>query len=324
MIYPPSMEFLDHEASDDMSRTITIRNRAFTLIELLVVIAVIAVLIALLLPAVQQAREAARRTQCKNNLKQIGVALHSYADLQGTLPPGYVSNFTSTGDDLGAGWGWAGMLMPQLDQIPVFQAINFSSGIESAVNASIRIKTFPVLLCPSDDALARWPAKTYDPATGIPHNLICEVGSSNFVGMYGVSEPGVDGEGVFFRNSKVLLRDITDGLSQTIAVGERSHRLGEATWTGSVTGALLAGDPSDGVGQIVPEHGSGMVLGHAGENRGPGDPRSDANMFYSRHSGGGVQFLFADGHVSYLSPSFDYHTYLALATRAGGEVSGGE
>ena len=305
-------------------RTTTILKRAFTLIELLVVIAIIAMLIALLLPAVQQAREAARRSQCKNNLKQLGIALHNYADQHNTLPPGYVSSFTSTGDDLGAGWGWAAMLMPQLDQAPAFQSINFSLGIEVSANANVRIQTFPVLLCPSDDARGQWPAKHYDPATGTPLSAICDVGSSNFVGMYGVSEPGVDGEGLFFRNSGVTFRDITDGLSQTIAVGERSHRLGEATWTGSVTGALLAGDPSDGIGQVVPEHGSGMVLGHAGERHGPGDPRSDANQFYSRHSGGGVHFLFADGHVSSLGTSLDYHTYTALATRAGGEVVSGD
>ena len=302
----------------------TKRSTGFTLIELLVSIAIIAVLIALLLPAVQQAREAARRTQCKNNLKQLGVALHNYVDLHKVLPPGYVSSFTATGDDLGPGWSWAAMLMPQLDQTPAYQLIDFSSGIEKATNATIRLKTFSVFLCPSDDAISQWPAKSYDPSTGVPLNVICEVGSSNYVGMYGISEPGVDGEGVFFRNSNVSFADITDGLSQTIAIGERSHRLGEATWTGSVTGALLAGDPSDGVGQIVPEHGSGMVLGHAGEGHSPGDPRSDANQFYSRHSGGGVHFLFADGHISFLGSSLDYHTYLALATRAGGEVVSGE
>jgi prepilin-type processing-associated H-X9-DG protein/prepilin-type N-terminal cleavage/methylation domain-containing protein len=296
----------------------------FTLIELLVVIAIIAILIALLLPAVQQAREAARRTQCRNYLKQFGLALHNYADQHNTLPPGYVSLFDASGNDTGPGWGWCSMLLPQLDQTPAFQSINFSAAIEDPVNATIRVQNFAILLCPSDDALAQWPAKRYDPSTGTPLNAICNVGSTNYVGMFGISEPGVDGEGLFYRNSKINFRDITDGLSQTIALGERSHRLGEATWVGSVTGALLAGDPSDGVGQIVPEHGSGMVLGHVGERHGPGDPSSDANQFYSRHSGGGVNFLFADGHVSFLARSFDYATYLALATRAGVEVISSE
>jgi len=130
--------------------------------------------------------------------------------------------------------------------------------------------------------------------TGRLLNVICDVGSSNYAGMYGISEPGVDGEGVFFRNSRVSFRDITDGLSHTIPVGKRSHRLGEATLTGSVTGALQARDPSDEIGQMVPEHGSRMTLGHVGERRGPADPRSDASHFFSRHYGNGVQFLFAE------------------------------
>ncbi len=296
----------------------------FTLIELLVVIAIIAILIALLLPAVQQAREAARRTQCRNNLKQLGLALHNYHDAHKTLPPGYVSLYDSNGNDLGPGWGWCSFLLPEMEQSTAYQQIDFNRGIETSGNSAIRIRTFPAFHCPTDDSREYWAAKRYDPATGTPLNAICDVGSTNYVGMYGISEPGVDGEGVFFRNSKVNFRDITDGLSQTIVIGERSHRLGEATWTGSVTGALLAGDPSDGIGQVVAEHGSGMILGHAGERHGPGDPRSDANQFYSRHSGGGVHFLFADGHVSFLSSSFDYKTYLALATRGGGENAGGE
>ena len=300
------------------------RSSGFTLIELLVVIAIIAILIALLLPAVQQAREAARRTQCKNNLKQLGIALHNYHDMHRTLPPGYVSLYDGSGTDTGPGWGWCSFLLPEMDQSTAYQRINFNLGIESASNSNVRVLTFTAFQCPSDDLRNAWSARRYDPATGAPLDVICDVGATNYVGMYGISEPGVDGEGIFFRNSKVNFKDITDGLSQTIAVGERSHRLGEATWTGSVTGALLAGDPSDGIGQLVPEHGSGMVLGHAGERHGPGDPRSDANQFYSRHSGGGVQFLFADGHVSFLSSSLDYRTYLALSTRAASDTVNGD
>src|SRR5258706_7124903 len=90
-------------------------RRAFTLIELLVVIAIIAVLVAILLPAVQQAREAARRTQCKNNLKQIGIALQDYHGIFTRFPPGYVSNFDASGTDTGTGWGWGAMLLPQIE-----------------------------------------------------------------------------------------------------------------------------------------------------------------------------------------------------------------
>src|SRR3989449_6020416 len=96
------------------------RSRGFTLVELLVVIAIIGVLIALLLPAVQAAREAARRAQCVNNLKQMGLALHNYESTNRTLPPGYVSAFDSAGTDLGAGWGWASMILPQMEQTNTF------------------------------------------------------------------------------------------------------------------------------------------------------------------------------------------------------------
>jgi prepilin-type N-terminal cleavage/methylation domain-containing protein len=103
----------------------TSRIRAFTLIELLVVISIISLLIALLLPAVQAAREAARRTQCVNNLKQIGLALHQYESPNHIFPPGYVSNFDAAGNDTGPGWGWAGLLLAQVEQKPLFDAVNF-------------------------------------------------------------------------------------------------------------------------------------------------------------------------------------------------------
>src|SRR5881275_927694 len=91
-------------------------SRAFTLIELLVVISIIGLLVALLLPAVQAARESARRTQCVNNLKQLGLAFNIYEGIHQTLPPGYISAFDATGTDLGPGWGWASMMLPQLEQ----------------------------------------------------------------------------------------------------------------------------------------------------------------------------------------------------------------
>jgi prepilin-type N-terminal cleavage/methylation domain-containing protein/prepilin-type processing-associated H-X9-DG protein len=295
-------------------------QRGFTLIELLVVMAIIGVLIALLLPAVQAAREAARRAQCVNNLKQIGIALHNYDQAYQTFPPGYVENVSSTGDDLGPGWGWASMLLPQLEQAPIFSSINFNLAVERAENLTVRLAQIGVFLCPSDSVKPEWWAQSRDPITGQPIARICQVAPSNYVGMYGTTEPGVNGDGLFFRNSQVSLRDITDGTAQTIAIGERAHNLGEATWTGSVTGAILFPDDGDGVGYPRPENSSGMILGHAGERKGPGDPNSDVNQFYSRHNGRGVNFLFADGHISFLKSTMDYRSYLALATRAGGEA----
>ena len=135
--------------------------------------------------------------------------------------------------------------------------------------------------------------------------------SANYVGVYGVNEPGVDGEGVFFRNSTVRIADITDGTSQTLIVGERSHDLAPATWVGAVTGA-----------EIFPYNSSNMVLGHTGESLGPAVPH-EANNFSSRHNGG-VNFVFADGHVVYLTNSVSQSVYQALSTRAGDEPVGGD
>lgn len=295
-------------------------RRAFTLIELLVVIALIGVLIGLLLPAVQAAREAARRAQCVNNLKQIGLALHTYEGSHQTFPSGYVSNFNATGDDMGPGWGWAAMLLPQFEQTPLFNAINFQRAIEDPANLTSRLPNVNNLLCPSDPTANVYWAIDRDATTGAPVRNICQVAPSNYVGMYGNGEPGPSGDGLFFRNSKVGLRDITDGTAQTLAVGERSHRLGEATWVGSVANAIMFPTDNDDIGRYRTETSSGMVLGHVGEGVGPGDRRGDVNQFFSLHSGSGVNFLFADGHVSFLKSSMNYRTYQALATRARGDL----
>ncbi len=298
--------------------------RGFTLIELLVVIAIIAILIALLLPAVQAAREAARRAQCVNNLKQIGLAVANYEQAQKVLPPGYVSNFDGSGNDTGPGWGWASMILPQMEQAPLFNAVNFNLPVEAPANGTGRLATVAAFLCPSDPSPPIVSAVRRDLGTGAETGTICQLAPANYVGVNGISEPGPDGEGVFFRGSTVALRDVTDGSSQTIFVGERSLRLGGGTtWAGSVTGAVLY--PSgNGVGRPVTELAPGLVLGHVGERVGPGDRNSEVNQFYSLHSGRGVNFLFGDAHVAYLKSTIDYKSYLALSTRAGGEVVAGD
>ena len=298
---------------------------AFTLIELLVVIAIIAILVALLLPAIQAARESARRTACMNHLRQIGLALVNYESAKNSLPSGYVSAFQiSNGLDTGPGWGWATLLLPHLEESTLSGRLTFSRGIEDPANADARVTLVSVYLCPSDTVVPVWSA--YKEAGSIdPANKICDVASANYVGMFGSGEPGIDGNGLFFRNSHVRFRDITDGSSHTIAVGERSHLLGEATWVGSITGAQLAPGPddNDGVGTFEVEHGSTMILGQSGEHKSPGDPTGETDMFYSRHAGG-VNFVFADAHVASLSPEIDPNVFEALSTRAGGETISGE
>jgi prepilin-type N-terminal cleavage/methylation domain-containing protein/prepilin-type processing-associated H-X9-DG protein len=297
-------------------------RRAFTLVELLVVIAVIGILIAILLPAVQAAREAARRSQCSNNLKQLGIALISYHDSQRAFPAGYISNFDASGNDTGPGWGWAALMLPQIEQGNLYNSINFKLPIEAPSNTA-RLQAIPTLLCPSDEVEPYWNAESRD-ASGNPTGVICQLAPANYVAVYGTSDPGVDGDGMFYRNSGVAFKDITDGSANTIALGERSHRLGEAAWAGSVTGTMLFPDPSEGeVGKPRLELASGMVLGHVGLGNGPNSPNSEINQFYSLHNQG-VEFVFADGHVKFIPDTIDYQVYRAMATIAGGEPAGGD
>src|SRR5829696_3724580 len=126
-----------------------LNRRAFTLVELLVVIAIIGILVALLLPAIQAAREAARRSQCKNNLKQIGLALHNYESARGSFPPGFVSRAaTVDGPGLGPGWGWATHILPYLEESTL--NIDLKREITDPLYDEIRIKPFSIFRCPTD------------------------------------------------------------------------------------------------------------------------------------------------------------------------------
>lgn len=297
----------------------TKHRSAFTLVELLVVMAIVGMLVALLIPAIQAAREASRRSQCASNLRQIGVALQTYESAQRALPSGYISTFTSNGTDTGPGWGWAALLLNNLEENSLSGSIRFNLAIEDPANEQARTKAIAVYLCPSDPVPATWEALRDDPS----QSKICDVAAANYVGVFGDSEPGIDGTGLFFRNSHIRFREITDGTSHTLSVGERSHSLGQSTWVGSVTGALLAPGPADGIGTYEPEHGSTMCLGEADDDASPGDPAAENDMFHSLHSSG-ANFVFADAHVTFLTAEMDPKIFKAMATRAGGESISGE
>ena len=312
--------------------TVVPRPRAgFTLIELLVVIAIIAVLIALLLPAVQSAREAARRISCVNNMKQIGIALHNYHDGNGVFPPGYCSFWRpDTGDagtaedDIGPGWGWASMILPQMEQPAVANAINFNLTMTFPANQTAQLLRVNSYLCPSDSTPVVVPVRN-----AANTQTIYTVGTSNYVGMYGLGEIGEApgrGNGMFFRNGRISFADVTDGTSQTIAVGERSHNLSHVTWTGRAVGGYLFKTSSfeGGTDQFAadPEESFTMILGPVGTKDGlrtPNHPAAHVEDYWSRHPGG-VNFIFADGSVHFIKNTINPMTFRALATRSGGEV----
>jgi prepilin-type N-terminal cleavage/methylation domain-containing protein/prepilin-type processing-associated H-X9-DG protein len=328
-------------------------RNAFTLIELLVVIAIIGILIALLLPAVQKVREAAARTQCTNNLKQIGLALHSYHDTNKFLPPGYIdvnTNPLSTPDnDLGPGWGWAAFVLPYLEQGTVYNQINFKVAVGTGVNAQVSQLPLSIYQCPSDayqQTIAVYDSSFTNPIAMVAHgNYVgCNGWEECFNGAGGNPQPGSGadglaglfgfaGRGAFYRNSHTRFAEVTDGLSGTIFAGERSGDHSPSTWTGAVAGgrcpAWMASQPPSpyapppGPAYDNADFGEAFVLAHCNATHLPSAdfPIFDPDTFYSMHTGRGANFLFGDGSVHFLTSSINPITYQSLGTIAGGEVA---
>ena len=281
------------------------RKRGFTLIELLVVIAIIAILIALLLPAVQQAREAARRSACKNNLKQIGLALHNYHDTHRIFPPGWIN----VSDNNRLGWGT--MILPSLDQAALYNAIGEEGGFNTDWGVTGNIPTeeaktvLSVFICPTD------------PMGGI-NTDIGSFGKSNYVGSYTASNADGDADinASFYMNSNRRIRDYTDGTSNTLQIGERStyndpggpNGVG-SIWIGPRTGGANIFEYTMRIGRRTgssPDYYINGSLWHTAS---------------SRHVGG-AHFLFGDGKVKFLSENINHELYSALGTLDGGEVVG--
>lgn len=297
------------------------RRTAFTLIELLVVIAIIAILIALLVPAVQHVRESAARTQCLNNLKQIGVAFHNHHSHFKRFATGFASKANGVdAPSLGPGWGWGAHLLPFVEQDALYKQISFSKDIADPANLTVRQTPLSGYLCPSDRANA--PTFTVkDPA----NKPLCDVAFGNYVGMAGVNEVTVypdtsNGQpGVLLRNSRVRIVDILDGPSNTLLVGERcSLKSPQTTWTGAVTSASVP--------PLNPNYdfeGPGILCltnsGIAADGRTPNNPLEHVEDASSMHAAG-VNFLFADGSVRSILFGIDPSIWVAITTRSGGET----
>lgn len=285
------------------------KRTAFTLVELLVVIAIIGILVGLLLPAVQAAREAARRMQCSNNIRQLGLAMHNYESTLKRLPSGWVSNGLS-GEP---GWGWGAAILPYAEASNLYRQIDFRVAIEEPMHALVRETVVPTFICPSDIGedlfqISEGDGHDHDhfaPLVDDEGEPLFTISKSNFVGMSGTFEledAPYNGNGMFFGNSRTRFRDITDGLSNTLMIGERGSRLGQSIWHGNIPEA------AESMARIigVADHAPNSPIGHF----------EDLSSFHPA----GVNFMRADVSVSFLSDSIDEQVYQALATRAGGEV----
>jgi prepilin-type N-terminal cleavage/methylation domain-containing protein/prepilin-type processing-associated H-X9-DG protein len=356
-------------------------HRGFTLIELLVVIAIIAVLIALLLPAVQSAREAARRSQCTNNLKQIGLAIANYESAMGTFPIGTIqnqdANYAFTCQQNSFGFSLYALILGTMEQQQVYNAINFlvPAGSHSftpnfpsldvgAINRTGLITRINSFVCPSDMDQTPLPVSTstngysqtsYAGSVGTFDTFHWYCGCPPSPG--GLSCQGseqIAGDGVFFGNVAVPLRDITDGTSNTISVGETSRFMNDpdiefnswsrALWFGS--SAANSARP-EALASTVPAINSPFQLGDTTLFTGSLTPTNEVNAwlflqcgydartwgqygFHSFHPGG-ANFLFCDGSVRFLkqtismgNPNYtapiNIGVYRQLSTRKGGEV----
>jgi prepilin-type N-terminal cleavage/methylation domain-containing protein/prepilin-type processing-associated H-X9-DG protein len=302
------------------------RNRpAFTLIELLVVIAIIAILISLLLPAVQQAREAARRSQCRNNLKQIGLALHNYHDVFGLFPIGY----TERGADV-EGWGWAAFILPYVDQVGLFNELDVTGRhldqLLAAGNPTAQLVRQPlsVYRCPTDPGPPNSKVFVHNnrhfgsgvgTAAGGLGNF--RPAMSNYFGVMGNRDsantfnPNTRYNGVLFKDSGTKVRDIRDGTSNTFAVGERDNRFCRGgAWCGVRN---PQGQGGRGIYTAV-GHGRPTLNGPAWD----GDRRCGEG-FSSLHEGG-AHFLMCDGAVRFVSENIDFNLSGANATPGGANM----
>lgn len=290
-----------------MSRRLR-RNLGFTLVELLVVIAIIGILVSLLLPAVQSAREAARRMQCSNNLKQIGLALHNYESSHGKFPVGsWQSNFI--GPLVG--------ILPFMEQANNYDQWNFSLNYTHPFNATVSAQRIEPYLCPSMVLPREVPLVAARETGGPSSYLLCE-GTDDWMqqsdGVFGLHWPTFG-----YNNPNRRFSDIRDGTSNTLFGGETVYNYQDYLWSAS-TPVPYRGTVRFGTARWV----VGYPAISLGTTLKPFNVHTFAALggFASQHAGGGGNFLYADGSVHFVSQNVDVVVYNASATRAGGEAPG--
>lgn len=340
------------------------KTRAFTLIELLVVVALIGVLSALLLPGVQQARSAARRTQCLNNLKQLGLAIADYHQTHGVLPPASISDVNASGTvdgvafpDLNlngpSGIAWGTMLLPHIEAQSLYDGFNTDLPMWGAANSTATGTKVARFLCPEATGGADgFQPEQGDYSSGGPNpfqprrRYDFRLAHSHYVTNGGVLEPwgrtgpgardlnrpdpadGSEIDGPFYRNAKIRLSDIIDGLAQTVFLGEMSSAVSDKTWVAVVPGAITCPKPPfDGYNTECNAAGS-LVGAHSGPDpadlpeviiHAPNNPFCHTCGMYSGHPNGG-HILMGDGSVHFIQESIDPFTWRGLSSRNGGEI----
>jgi prepilin-type N-terminal cleavage/methylation domain-containing protein/prepilin-type processing-associated H-X9-DG protein len=319
------------------------RARGFTLVELLVVIAIIGVLVGMLLPALQSAREAARRTSCTSNLKQVGLALHTFHGAKRHFPPAFATTTTPgnvnwrslspTASHFEPGWSFFVSILPFIENTTLFDQLDLTKPILDSTNAVALSEAalVPTYVCPSDTApklvdVLDYGASSSAPALSGAGTVLGRAPVSSYTGVLGTSDHEHNGafDGVFFRNSRIRIGEITDGASKTVCIGERMSRMAEATWLGSITGSEVV--HADGwwqrLGYSTRSHNYRPTNCHTTchiRSSKPNQADNSPSGFFAPHPNG-CNFLNVDGSVRLIADDGDLTTFRALATRAGGEA----